>query len=220
MSYSSAYSVIVLDRCESTSVDILCYWSWLLINLIQPSWHLNYKLNLDFDFNWTCTYFFETWKHKSFTLIFFHPWMTKQYKPICYNTSPNYTMSYQIPILLFRRMFTHIHPNTWISFKINIIGTLSQSQLHYFFYKHQIVFTIYLIFLSTSSHSSNILWWYLNLILNCLLILINIATLVIMILIWRLWFCFGNIASVQMVLILIYWDIVDFIILLKNWIVL
>ena len=31
---------------------------------------------------------------------------------------------------------------------------------------------------------------------------------------------FDNIASVQMVLILIYWDIVDFIILLKNWIVL
>ena len=146
--------------------------------------------------------------------------MTKQYKPGYYNTSPNYTMSYQILILLFWRLFTHIHPNTWISFKINISGTLSQSQLHYFFYKHQIVFTIYLIFLSTSSHSSNILWWYLNLILNCLLILINIATLVIMILIWRLWFCFGNIASVQMVLILIYWDIVDFIILLKNWIVL
>ena len=170
----------------------------LLILIIQSFQHLNYKLNLDFDFSWTCTHFFETWKHQSYTLMFFHPWMTKQYKPICYNPSPNYTMSYQIPILLFRRMFTHLHPNTWISFKINIIETSSHSHLHYFFSKHQIIFTIYLIFLSTSRHSSDILWGYLNLLLNCPLILIWIAPLIIMILIWRLWFCFDNIASVQM----------------------
>ena len=53
-------------------------------------------------------------------------------------------------------MFTHIHPNTWTSYKVNIFETSSHSHLHCFFYKHQIVFTIYLIFLSTSSHSSDI----------------------------------------------------------------
>ena len=132
MSYCSAYNVVVLDRFKNASVDILCYWSWLLINLIQPSWHLNYKLNLDFGFNGTCTHFFETWKHKSFTLIIFHPCMTNQYKPICYTSSPSYTMSSQIPILLLWRMFTHIHPNTWNSYKLNIFETSSYSHLHFF----------------------------------------------------------------------------------------
>ena len=155
--YSSAYDIVVLDRFESTSDDIFYYWSWLLINLIQPFRHLNYKLNLDFDFNWTCTHFFETWKHNLFALIFFHPWMTKQYKPICYNTSPSYTMSYQIPILLFWRKFTQIHPNTWNSYKLNICETSSYSHLHCFIYKPQIIFTMYLIFLLTSRHSSDIL---------------------------------------------------------------
>ena len=117
LSYSSAYDVVVLDRLESTSVEILCYWSWLLINLFYSFQHLNYKLNLDFDFNWTCTHFFKTWKHNWFDLIFFHPWMTKQYKPICYNTSPSYTMSYQTPKLNSWRMFTHVHLNTWNLYK-------------------------------------------------------------------------------------------------------
>ena len=61
LSYSSVYDVVILDKLGNTSVDILCYWSWLLINLIQSFQHLNYKLNLDFDFNWICTHFFETW---------------------------------------------------------------------------------------------------------------------------------------------------------------
>ena len=63
---------------------------------------------------------------------FYHSWMTKPYKPICYNTSPNYTMSYQIPILPLWRMFTHIHPNTWNSYKENTLETSSYSHIYLF----------------------------------------------------------------------------------------